>query len=121
MNFSPAPTIVTMKLGSNAQSAMRYILINFKPYKAIGARDIEPSPLKFQKFNHRGKLFILEFLLTSIPLTYRYLQSAFVSHRSDFIWGRSFERYFISEENKTILSHRVLSIDILANFQPNYF
>ena len=59
MNFSPTPTIVTMKLGNNAQSAASYILINFELYEAISARDIEPSPYKFQKiikkFIYRGK------------------------------------------------------------------
>ena len=44
VNFYPTPTIVTMKLGSNAQSATSYILINFELYEAISARDIEPSP-----------------------------------------------------------------------------
>ena len=48
--FSPTPTIVTIKLGRNAHSATSYIRINFEPYKAISASDIEPSPLKFQKF-----------------------------------------------------------------------
>ena len=38
-----------MKLGSNAQSATSYILINFEPYKAISARDIEPNSLQFKK------------------------------------------------------------------------
>ena len=43
-NFSPTPTIVTMNLGSNAQSATSYILINFELYKAISTIDIEPDP-----------------------------------------------------------------------------
>ena len=86
-----------MKLSNKAQSATSYILINLEPYKAIRARDIEPSPLKFQKFienPYNGENdSILEFRLTSIPWTYEHLQNAFVSHRSDFIRGHSFERY----------------------------
>ena len=48
--FSPTPTVVIMKLGSNAQNATSYILINFESYKAISAKYIEPNPYEFQKF-----------------------------------------------------------------------
>ena len=71
-NFSPISTIVTMKLGSNAQSATNYIRITFEPYKAISARDIEPSPYEFKNSQKnifwKSAFFIL--LLSRSPHCY---------------------------------------------------
>ena len=59
-----------MKPYSNAHRATSYILIDFEPYKAISARDIEPSPLKIEKFMNKsitgGKQFILEYPISNI-------------------------------------------------------
>ena len=55
-----------MKLGSIAQNATSYILINFEPYEVISAEDIEPSPYEFQKFPKTSFFFRKKCIFYSI-------------------------------------------------------
>ena len=117
-----------MKLGSNAQSATSYILINFEPYEAIRARDIEPSSYKLQKFIKNeinfywGNRFIFGIQTNIDPLNVKNLQNAFVSHRSDFIKVKVWNvTYLISEPKHSVVSQlapnvEYIAIDTVANF-----
>ena len=95
-NSSSTLTIVIMKLSSNTQSAPSYILINFKPYKAISAIGIEPSSFEFQKFPTSPVFEKVHFLLHfKVEVSHRYILLKFYRNPStgcEMLGAQSFQQ-----------------------------
>ena len=124
VSVSPTQTIVTMKLGNNAQSATSYILVNFDLNKAISTRNIELGSYAFQKFTKTPFLeksaFFISLSSTSLPL----LHSAEIWPQSEHqVQNTRCPKFstkpdIVSKRHRRISSvfAKVFAIDIPANF-----